>query len=102
MSRFRRQQTRNVLAATVTALGLTAAQPAVAGNDPACAGSDQSVCDTLGAMINAKGRGCYRMLLVQPTGSDGYGISCEVSSTDRSRVSYTLQFSADRTTYTLN
>ena len=87
--------------AIVSALGTMGSFPAFAGNDPACVGEDQGICDSLGVMINARGRGCYRMLSVEPTGRDGYRITCITSSTDSRRVTYTLQFSADRTSYTL-
>ena len=39
----------------VCALSLVATT-ALAGNDPACAGKNQDVCDGLGAMLLAKGK----------------------------------------------
>ncbi len=96
-----RNQTRAVALGAFFALGTATAFPAWAGNDPACVGGDQGICDMLGVMINARGKGCYSMLSVEPTGNDGYRITCIVSSTDGCRVTYTLQFSADRTSYTL-
>lgn len=75
---------------------------AQAGSDPACSGGDQNVCDTLGTMINMKGKGCHRMMSVSPKGSNGYLITCVVSSSSTVRTTYTLQFSADQTSYTLN
>lgn len=75
---------------------------AQAGNDPACAGEDQGICDMLGVMLNARGKGCYRMMSVSPTGANGYRISCIVSSSSDRRATYTLQFSADQSSYTVN
>ena len=81
---------------------LLSATFAQAGNDPACAGKGQEVCDTLGFMLNARGKGCYRMMSVSPTGANGYRISCIVSSSSDRRATYTLQFSADQSSYTVN
>lgn len=75
---------------------------AQAGNDPACAGEGQEICDTLGFMLNARGKGCYRMMSVSPTGANGYRINCVVSSSSDHRATYTLQFSADQSSYTVN
>lgn len=81
---------------------LLSASVAQAGNDPACTGEGQEVCDTLGFMLNARGKGCFRMMSVSPTGVNGYRINCIVSSSSDRRVTYTLQFSADQSSYTVN
>lgn len=73
--------------------------PVKAADDPACRGKDSNVCDTLGTMINLKGKGCYRMMKVNPNGSDSYRITCELASYDKSLVTYTLTFSDDRKSY---
>lgn len=75
---------------------------ASAGNDPACNGKDQNVCDTLGAMLNVRGKGCYQMVSVSPIGANGYRITCVVSSSSSTRATYTLKFSSDQTSYTVN
>ena len=84
------------------AVFLLSATFAQAGNDPACAGKGQEICDTLGLMLNARGKGCYRMMSVSPTGANGYRIDCIVSSSSDRRTTYTLQFSADQSSYTVN
>lgn len=81
---------------------LLSATLAQAANDPACVGEDQGVCDTLGLMLNARGKGCYRLMSVVPTGSNGYRINCVVSSSSEQRATYSLQFSADQSSYTVN
>ena len=75
----------------------------IAADDPACAGKDPNVCDMLGFMINAKGKGCYRMLSVTPlastTGGDRYRIVCRLNSTSNEQVTYTLEFGPDSQSY---
>lgn len=73
-----------------------------AGNDPACAGKDQGICDTLGVMLNLRGKGCHRMMSVSPTGANGYSIGCIVSSSSDRRTIYLLQFSPDQSSYIVN
>ena len=63
--------------------------PSFAG-DPACEGRDQGICDTLGAMINLRGQGCYQMLSINPLGGDVYSVTCELSSSDPTHVTYTI------------
>jgi hypothetical protein len=96
-----KRKTISALRVSLAAL-LTSGTMAYAGNDPACLGKDQTVCDTLGAMINARGKGCYRMMSVSQVGSNGYRINCVVSSASEARITYTLQFSNDQSSYTLN
>ena len=102
MIKFNKFNICNLIGATALVVSsLVHSAPAYA-RDPACAGTDQSVCDMLGTLIIAKGRGCHRMMSVSPLGNDGWRVNCVVSSSSSSRVTYTLQFSADRTSYTLH
>ncbi|WP_205859814.1 hypothetical protein [Cochlodiniinecator piscidefendens] len=99
---FNKLNTRKLTAAAILATGfLSLGEPAFA-RDPACANGDQGVCDMLGSMILAKGRGCHRMMSVTPLGNNAWRINCVVSSTSDARATYTLRFNADRTSYTLN
>ena len=98
-------KTRNIrerLVAAALAFGTMAFAIPAHASDPACSGGDQGVCDMLGSMIAAKGKGCHRMMSVTPIGNDGWRISCVVSSTSSTRATYTLRFNSDRTSYTLD
>jgi hypothetical protein len=77
------------------------AEAAYAIDHPACAGKDNNLCDTLGALVNLKGKGCYRLLNVTPLGKDAYRLTCELASYDRSSVTYTLRFIDGRKNYTV-
>ena len=81
----------NIRTMLILSFVVTAAlsQPSFAG-DPACDGRDQGICDTLGALINAKGQGCYKMLSISPSGDDVYSVTCELSSTDTTHVTYAV------------
>ena len=98
LTKFRLLVCGAALQAVLMGSGTTAA---FAGDDPACAGRDQGICDTLGLMLLQKGRGCHRMLSVTPTGQNGYRITCIVSSTSNRKVAYVLQFSSDQSSYTV-
>ncbi|HIJ80009.1 MAG: hypothetical protein OEY01_16065 [Desulfobulbaceae bacterium] len=76
---------------------------ALAGNDPACFGKNQDLCDGLGMMLLAKGKGCYRMYEVTPLspngGGDRYRIKCQITSTSSDKVSYFLEFGPGNSSY---
>ena len=89
---------RSKLIILVVALGLGSGT-AYATDDPACAGKDNNICDTLGMLLNLKGKGCYRLMKIQPQGNDAYRLTCELASYDRSIVKYTLKFTNNRRSY---
>lgn len=76
---------------------------AIAGNDPACAGKNQDVCDGLGALLLAKGKLCKTMYSVTPIssrdGGDTYKIVCKEASTSDKRVTYILAFGPGNRSY---
>ncbi len=88
----------------VFALSLIATT-ALAGNDPACAGKSQDVCDGLGVMLIAKGKLCKTMYTVTPIasrdGGDTYRITCKETSTSDKRVTYILAFGPGNKSYTV-
>ena len=59
---------------------------------PACAGKDNRACDTFGMLLNLKGKGCYRLLKVEPLEKGTYILTCELASTNRSKVTYQFRF----------
>ena len=80
-----------------------AATSVLAGNDPACAGKDQDVCDALGVMLIAKGKLCKTMYSVKQlesiNGGDRYRIVCQETLTSSKRVTYTLIFGPGNRSY---
>lgn len=76
---------------------------AIAGNDPACVGKNQDVCDTLGTMLLAKGKFCKIMYTVVPVstrdGGNTYRIECQETSTSDKRVTYVLAFGPGNQSY---
>ena len=71
-----------------------------ATDHPTCAGKYNNLCDTFGEMmINMKGKGCYRLMKIQPQGNDTYRLTCELASYDRSHITYTFQFTNNRQSY---
>ena len=76
-----------------------------AGNDPACTGKDQNVCDSMGAMLLAKGKPCARMLQVAPLiphdGGDRYRIVCQTASGSTKQAIYTLEFGPGNQSYSV-
>ena len=74
-----------------------------AGDDPACAGKDQNVCDSMGMMLLAEGKPCAKMLQVTPlrqrNGGDRYRIVCQATSGSPKRAAYTLEFGPGNQSY---
>ena len=66
---------------------------------PACEGKDNRVCETMAVMINARGRGCFRMMSVQPIDANAYRVTCELAPDDRSMVTYEVKFRNGRRNY---
>ena len=82
----------------VLAVGLGSGM-AHATDHPACAGRDNNLCDTFGLLVNLKGKGCYRLMKIQPQGNDTYRLTCELASYDRSHITYTLKFTNSGKSY---
>jgi hypothetical protein len=74
---------------------------AFARDHPACEGKDNNACDTFASMVVLKGKGCFRLMNVQPLSDDAYRLTCELASNDRSRVTYTLRFTDGRLNYSV-
>ena len=81
-------------------LALTGAT-AFAIEHPGCKGKDNKLCDTLGLLINAKGKGCFRLMTVVVLGNDSYRLTCELASYDKSLVTYVLRFTNGNKSYTV-
>lgn len=81
---------------------LIASAGSAAAQDPGCKNVDQSACDTLGMLINAKGKGCARITKVVPSDDfNRYAVTCELASYDRRLITYVLTFFDGRTRYTV-
>jgi hypothetical protein len=74
-----------------------------AGNDPACAGRDQNVCDAMGTMLLARGKPCAKMIQVTPmtplNGGDRYRIICQPTSKSKKNTTYVLEFGPGNQSY---
>jgi hypothetical protein len=89
------------LAAIIVATGFGVPTAAGARDHPGCAGKDNNLCDTVGLLINMKGKGCLRVMKVVPAGDERFVITCELASYDRSLITYTLTFVNGRKSYTV-
>lgn len=89
-----------ILSITILILGLSSGT-AQAIEHPACGGKDNNVCDTFALMINLKGKGCFRLMKVEPKGGEKYRLTCELASYDKSKISYTFKFANNKKSYTV-
>ena len=75
------------------ALALTALMPvqsAFAIEHPGCTGKKNEACDIFAMLLNLRGKGCYRLMQVDPMGEQVYLLTCELASTNRKAIKYLL------------
>ncbi len=87
---------------TAALVFLLAMGAAHAIDHPGCMGKDNRGCDTFAALINLKGKLCYRVMKVQPLGGDSYHLTCELASHDRSLKNYMFRFVDGQRNYTVD
>ena len=74
---------------------------ATAIDHPGCAEKDNDLCDSMAMLVNLRGKGCYRLMTVEPLGNSAYRLTCELASYDRSHITYTFKFTDGQKNYVL-